>query len=183
MKPKDECSIAEVGDVLGITGRRVHQLIVEGAIPKPEKHGKYILETVVQAYVKHLQEKARAPITGDVVGLNAERERLTRAKADIAEMEMDEKRASLIPAKEIEAAWVSALSLLRTRLMSIPNQVAPLCHQEKTQAGVRDLIKQAVRGALDDLAETEIEITPDFEGDGLPPRDAPQRLGSARAAS
>jgi phage terminase Nu1 subunit (DNA packaging protein) len=183
MKATDETNLAEVADLFGVSERRIQQLIAEGAIPKPLRHGVYVVETVVRAYVKHLQAIRRSAASSGPIGLQAERERLTRAKADIAEMEMDEKRGDLIPREEIEATWVNALSLLRTRLLSIPNQLAPQVHQEKNQAAVRDLIKSAIRGALDDLAEADVDTFDYTDGDGSAPSDPPSGLQSAQASA
>lgn len=44
---------------------------------------------------------------------------------DLAEMEAEEKRRSVIAADEIEAAWIAVLALLRTRLLALPDRLAP----------------------------------------------------------
>ena len=66
----------------------------------------------------------------------AERARLIKAKADIAEMEAGGRRGELLPAEAVEAAWTAMLARLRARLLVLPDRLAPLCHEETTIAGV-----------------------------------------------
>jgi phage terminase Nu1 subunit (DNA packaging protein) len=78
----------------------------------------------------------------------AERARFIRARADLAEMEAEEKRRSLIAADEIEAAWIAVLALLRTRLLALPDRLAPQAFDQPTVGDTRNLIRTAIREVL-----------------------------------
>jgi phage terminase Nu1 subunit (DNA packaging protein) len=72
--------------LLDLTPQRVSQLVNMGVIPRKER-GRYELVPVVRGYVHYLRERA---VKGDVSSgddYSAHRARLTKAKADMAEMD------------------------------------------------------------------------------------------------
>ncbi len=160
--------IGVIARLLDLSERRVQQLSREGVIPKAER-GQYDLVGAVRGYVAYLRELAVKAQAG-APDFGAERARLIKAKADLAEMEADGRRGELLPAEAVEAAWTAVLVRLRSRLLVLPDRLAPLCHEETTIAGVRDQIRSAVREALDELAATPVVIAAD-----------PDRAGAAGA--
>jgi hypothetical protein len=100
-------------------------------------------------------------------------------------MEAEEKRRSLIAADEIEAAWIAVLALLRTRLLALPDRLAPQAFEQPTVGDTRNLIRTAIREVLDDLAEPDIEIETDPEIDGLadPEADGGEGPSGSEAAA
>jgi hypothetical protein len=59
-------------------------------------------------------------------------------------MEAEEKRHSLIAAEQIEAAWIAVLALLRTRLLALPDRLAPQAFEQSTVGDTRNLIRAAI---------------------------------------
>tara|TARA_R110000782_G_scaffold30776_1_gene76345 strand:+ start:109 stop:651 length:543 start_codon:yes stop_codon:yes gene_type:complete len=180
MKEKLEFTVAQIADLLGMSSRRVQQLVSEGTIRK-SAHGSYDA-SVVTDYVRHLQQKARGATVATST-LNNERERLTAARADIAVMEMEERRGDLVLSKDVEAGWVAILALLRTRLLAIPDQLAPAVMGQKSRAAARDIIRDSLRLALEDLAEAEIGTDVEIDGRRKPRGDNAGRAGDATAAA
>jgi hypothetical protein len=82
-------------------------------------------------------------------------------------MEAQEKRRALIAADQIEAAWIAVLALLRTRMLALPDRLAPQAFDQPTVGDTRTLIRTAIREVLDDLAEPDIDFETDHEIDGL----------------
>ena len=146
--------IAVIAKLLDLTERRVQQLSRTGVIPKAER-GQYDLVGAVRGYIGYLREQVRSAEAG-APDYSAERARLLRARADLAEMEAGGRRGALIAAAEVEAAWTAILARLRQRLLALPDRLAPLCHEETTIAGARDQIRRAVREALGELATTPV---------------------------
>ena len=147
--------------LLDLTPQRVNQLVREGIIPKHER-GRYEVIHVVRAYIKFLRERA---VRGDVHGddYSTHRTRLTKARADITEMERAQMENRLIPAPDVELAWNSIISNVRNRLIAIPTKVAPVVFASKTLNEIRDIIKDEIYSALDELANAEIRtINPIF---------------------
>ncbi|WP_246032545.1 terminase small subunit, Nu1 [Thalassobius vesicularis] len=161
----------------------MQQLSREGVIPKAER-GQYDLIGSVRGYVRYLRDQAQKAQAG-APDYAAERARFIRARADLAEMEAEEKRRSLIAADQIEAAWIAVLALLRTRLLALPDRLAPQAFEQSTVGDTRNLIRAAIREVLDDLAQPDIEFETDPEIDGLadPEADGGKSAGRAETAA
>jgi phage terminase Nu1 subunit (DNA packaging protein) len=157
--------IGVIAKLLDLSERRVQQLSREGVIPKATR-GQYDLIGSVRGYVRYLRDQAIKAQAG-ATDYAAERARFIRARADLAEMEAEQRRGSLIAAEQIEAAWIAVLALLRTRLLALPDRLAPRVHEQSTVGDTRNLIRAAIREVLDDLAQPDIELEADTDPDGL----------------
>jgi phage terminase Nu1 subunit (DNA packaging protein) len=175
--------IGVIARLLDLSERRVQQLSREGVIPKAER-GQYDLIGSVRGYVRYLRDQALKAQAG-APDYAAERARFIRARADLAEMEAEEKRLSLIAAEQIEAAWIAVLALLRTRLLALPDRLAPQAFEQSTVGDTRNLIRAAIREVLDDLAQPDIELeaNTDLAGVSDPEADGDESAGSFEAAA
>jgi phage terminase Nu1 subunit (DNA packaging protein) len=179
--------LAVIAKLLDLSERRVQQLSREGVIPKATR-GQYDLVGSVRGYVRYLRDQAAKAQAG-APDYASERARFIRARADLAEMEAEEKRGAVIPAGDVEAAWVAVLALLRTRLLALPDRLATVVHAETSAAGVRDVIRNAIREALEELAETDVrperdqDAGPDPAGDGGADRDGARGAQGADPAA
>jgi len=113
-------SAAEVGELFGLTPRRVQQLVGEGVLPKPPKRGRYELHATVRAYVQHLQARIEQGEGGPVTAI--ETARLRAAQAEERERRNAEARGELVSLEETQqaiaevlAALVQSLSTLKAR--------------------------------------------------------------------
>ena len=140
--------------LLDLTPARISQLTSQGVIPRQER-GRYEVVPVVRAYIKFLRERA---VRGDVHGddYSTHRTRLTKARADITEMERAQMENRLIPSTDVELAWNSIVSNARNRLIAIPTKVAPVVFASKNLNEIRDIIKDEIYAALDELANAEV---------------------------
>ena len=175
--------IGVIARLLDLSERRIQQLSREGVIPKAER-GQYELIGSVRGYVRYLRDQALKAQAG-APDYAAERARFIRARADLAEMEAEEKRHSLIAAEQIEAAWIAVLALLRTRLLALPDRLAPQLFDQPTVGDTRNLIRAAIREVLDDLAQPDIELEADIDLEGVagPEADSGEGTGSSEAAT
>ena len=175
--------IGVIARLLDLSERRVQQLSREGVIPKAER-GQYELIGSVRGYVRYLRDQALKAQAG-APDYAAERARFIRARADLAEMEAEEKRHSLIAAEQIEAAWIAVLALLRTRLLALPDRLAPHLFDQPTVGDTRNLIRAAIREVLDDLAQPNIELEADIDMEGVagPEADGGEGTGGTEAAA
>jgi phage terminase Nu1 subunit (DNA packaging protein) len=166
-----------------LSERRVPHLSREGVIPQAAR-GQYDLLGSVRGYVRYLRDQAAKAQAG-APDYAAERARFIRARADLAEMEAEEKRHSLIAADQIEAAWIAVLALLRTRLLSLPDRLAPKAFDQPSVGDTRNLIRTAIREVLNDLAEPDIAFETDIDLAGVadPEADGGEGTGGAEAAA
>ncbi len=142
--------------LLDLTPQRINQLVREGIVPRAER-GRYELVPVVQAYVKYLRERA---VKGDVHGddYSTHRTRLVKARADLTEMEKAQMVGELIPAQDVQDAWVEVLGNCRAKLLSIPTKTAPEVFAADTLVEVKAILKQSVNEALAELANVRVEV-------------------------
>ena len=172
--------IGVIAKLLDLSDRRVQQLSREGVIPKAER-GQYDLIGSVRGYVRYLRDQALKAQAG-APDYAAERARFIRARADLAEMEAEEKRGYLLAADQVETAWIAVLALVRTRLLALPDRLAPQAFEQSTVGDTRNLIRAAIREVLDDLAQPDIQVDGSLEPDGFAPADADGDEGAGGAA-
>jgi phage terminase Nu1 subunit (DNA packaging protein) len=141
-----------IARVLKLTPRRVQQLSAEGVIPRAER-GRYHLIPAVHGYIDYLQ--ARRIDGGD--DFATQRVRLTRARADMAEMERKQLAEELIPADDVESAWSVVVSAMRARLVAVPSKAAPTL-VGKTAIEVQNSLREHINEALEELARVNIEV-------------------------
>ena len=151
--------LAVIAKLLDLSERRIQQLSREGVIPKATR-GQYDLIGSVRGYVSYLRDQAVSAQAG-APDYAVERARFIRARADLAEMEANQRRGSLIAADDAEAAWIAVLALLRTRFLSLPDRLAPLIFETDNLAGTRDLLRATLREALEDIVNSDVQPDPD----------------------
>ena len=96
--------------------------------------------------------------------LNLEKTRLTRAQADKAEHDLAIRRGEYLPADDAVAGWENAIIRCRELLLAIPSahgdELAALA-QSGDRRGFHDLLDDRIRGALAELANTQVEADDD----------------------
>lgn len=168
MEPEDGVSAAFLSKVLGLTIRRIRQLAAEGVIQKAGR-GRYPLAESVQRYIGLIDSGGRGD--GKVLDYHRERTRLTRIRADVAEVEERERRGLLIPAPLIERAWTQILTLVRQRILALPDRAAARLQDAETIGAKRAVLKELAQEILEELSGTQIEAVP------VPSHEGPARSG------
>ena len=107
--------IGVIAKLLDLTERRVQQLSREGVVPKAER-GQYDLVGAVRGYVAYLRDLAVRAQAG-APDFGAERARLIKAKADLAEMDASGRRGELLPATSIPQ-WRTPKTALEQEAMT-----------------------------------------------------------------
>jgi phage terminase Nu1 subunit (DNA packaging protein) len=150
-------SVDVLARLFELSPRRIQQLADDGVIPRVER-GRYELVGAVRGYIKHLREKAFAGDLG-ADAYSTQRARLTKARADMAELEQRQLAKELIPADDIEAAWSAVTLALRARLLSIPTKAVPRLLAAKDAVQISEILRDQISEALDDLANVRVEVT------------------------
>jgi phage terminase Nu1 subunit (DNA packaging protein) len=147
-----EVDAAVIAGLLNIGLRRLQQLAADGIIPRPRK-GKYLLADTVRAYCKYLQEAAQAHDAG---GLQGERARLTKSRADIAEIERAKLAGDLLSKDDVRSMNVAIASTIKTRMLSVPRKYAPRLVMIKNAREVEIILQPGIEEALEELAALEV---------------------------
>lgn len=147
----DAVDAATLGRVLGISRASIANLATDGVLPRADR-GLFSLPACVQAYIRHKLLQAGAADIG-TKSLVTERSRLAKLKADRAEREDKVETGALIPAAEVESAWLSVADIVRTRILLVPTKVAPRV-AAGTAVEAERLMQKELNAALSEIATT-----------------------------
>ena len=84
--------------------------------------------------------------------MEAEQTRLTKAKADLAELELAEQRGEVHRAAAVMRVWADNVMNAKTRMLSIPTKIAPELVGKEIQE-IQSKLKAEISEALKELAE------------------------------
>lgn len=141
-------SLETISKLLDLTPRRVQQLSKEGVIPKAER-GRYELVPAVRGYIAYLKERSINP---GVVSFDEVRARKTAAEAELAELDLQEKKKQLVPMSEVINKWLELIGACRTRMLSIPAKLAPVVAVEESPAICKQIIEEQILESLDEIS-------------------------------
>ena len=161
-------SVEIIARLLDLTTRRVQQLSNEGVIPKAER-GRYELIPAVRGYIAYLKERSLNP---GVISFDEVRARKIAAEAEMAEIELREKKGQLIPASEVVDSWAEIVGACRSKLLAVPAKIAPVVAVEDNPAVCKQIVEEQIGEALYELAkyvaattETNVDIDVADSGD------------------
>jgi hypothetical protein len=138
--------VTVISKLLDLTERQVHYHARNGVIPMPVKQ-RFDLVGCVQGYIRFLRKKQ--PAEG---GAPTAKDRILTAKARQAEAEADLMDGTAIPKQSVEAAWITAFSLFRTRMLAIPARCSPQVEAAPDLAAINAILTGAIHDALSVLA-------------------------------
>lgn len=148
-----------VAQWLCLSERRVRQLRDEGVIQEA-RPGLYDLQPTVARYIQYLGGAGKE-------NLNEERRRLTAAKREAAEMDNEQRRGDLHSTADFEKGIKTMLLNVRSRFLIIPAKLSPtLAAGQLTQAGIYDLLKQAIDEALEEMSQYNAAMAVPENDDG-----------------
>lgn len=148
-------SVSEIAKILMVTDRRIQQLAKEGYIPKTG-HGKYELVSAIQGYIAYLKSQLEeVDLDGEYGDLTdsdgKHKTRLTKARADKAEIELAEIKGELARTDVILDIVAEEYATVRTNLQGVSSKCAnKLLHQDNI-AVITDIIEKEIYNALRDL--------------------------------
>lgn len=99
--------------------------------------------------------------------------RLIEAQAEMAELDVLEKKELLIPLDKMQHLWAGVLASCRARILSIPSRLAPVIATHRDPKKIEKVLKEACDEALTDLANHD----PETNG-----KAAPRRPGNAKGS-
>lgn len=155
--------VATIAKLLMLSDRRVQQLTKEGVIPKAER-GRYELAPAVQGYIRYLQERSLRS-DASPIDYHVEKARLTKAQADLAEIEAAKALNEVAPVAQIEHAWANFCAETRVRARNIPERVVSSlvgCTEERQ---IKALLLREIDQVLAEMADADALIEPTEDDD------------------
>ena len=153
-------NIQAIAKLLKLSERRIQQLAKENVIPKAER-GKYDLVNSVHGYIDYLKAKAGGEFTAEEVLKN--KNKLLKAKAELAEIDKMKASGELIPKGEVKKSWLELVHKLKQKLLSIPNKVAPVVVTVKSINEIKLIIQDKIHEALYEISSDERSVGKDDE--------------------
>jgi len=153
-------NIEAIAKLLKLSERRVQQLAKDNIIPKAER-GKYDLVSSVHGYVDFLKAKAGGDFTAEEVLKN--KNKLLKAKAEIAEIEKKKATGELKPKEEVKRTWLELVHKIKQKLLSIPNKVAPVVVTVKNTSEIKLILQDKLYEALYEITSDDRSVAKDNE--------------------
>lgn len=148
-----------IAKLFGVTDRRVQQLAKEGVIPAAQTRPyKFDLLPTVQAYIKHLSEKAngKEQKNADTVQAEADKLRaeadLKQSKAKIAELQIKELEGKMHRSEDVEAMTNDLVYTIRSMIMALPGRLAMDVVQTTSANEASAVIRSECSKILNELA-------------------------------
>lgn len=136
---------------------RVQQYVSLGLpVHTKGKQGKAALYDL-EACEQWVQENFRQEESGTLA--DAKLRKLT-AEAALAEIELERERGRLVEIDEVARQVTAMLTNVRAKLLALPTKTSGLVLGLQTQREIKEVLDDAVREALDELASAEEITTP-----------------------
>lgn len=145
-------SAAVLGNIFGVTDRRIRQMAEEGIIVRAAK-GRYRLVESLKNYILSLKLVADGAFADNPDGeLNIEEEKAIheRVKRHISELKLQTMKGELHKAKDVELVMSDMLSSFRTRILNIPSKVAPVL-EDRDAGYIKERLTVEVNEVLNEL--------------------------------
>ena len=176
--------------LLDMTPRNLALLVQQGHLPKKDR-GRFELVPVVHAYIKYLRQRA---VKGDLgeTDFGTHKARLTRAQADLAELQWLQAKGNVLPRAAVLAAWQQTLAAARAKLLAIPTKTAGRVLAVGTLPEVEAILQEHIHEALAELARSDglpagrgtgsVETAAEVERKPVGRRAPPAKPGGKRGA-
>ena len=147
-------SAAVLGNIFGVTDRRIRQMTEEGIIVRAAK-GRYNLVDSLKNYILSLKLAVDSNDSDNPDGeLNFEEEKALheRVKRHISEMKLQTMKGELHKADDVRHVMTDMLSSFKTRMMNIPAKVAPVL-EDRDAGYIKERLTSEVTEALNELKD------------------------------
>lgn len=139
---------AELGEILGVSARRIRQMLHE---PDPPPQDPVTRKFPPREVGQWLRARYAAEY-GQPFDYEAEKARLTHHQANILEMTENERRLELIPANVVAARWQELSANVRAKLLAFPAHAAAAVAGMESIQEIEKELRTLVYEALSELA-------------------------------
>lgn len=174
------CGVTTLSKAFGLTAMRVQQLATDGVVVKKAR-GEYLLLASMRGICEYQLKKPKNQHSGDSntadgQSYEAHRARLTKAKADKAEVEAALIKGTAHDAQAVAAVWTDMIGNARAKLLALPTKLAAQL-EGMTIAERQDAIQAAVAQALTELSDYSPEaVTGEYIRTHQPDEDEDDEL-------
>ena len=147
-------SAAVLGDLFGVTDRRIRQMAEEGIVARAAK-GRYKLVESIKNYLLTLKlaaEGVGVELADGEINFDEEKALHERVKRHISELKLQTMKGELHKAADVESVMMDMLVAFKTRVLAIPTKVAPIL-ENRDAAFIKERLTSEVMEALNELKD------------------------------
>ncbi len=144
-------SSKQISELLGITVSRIEQLVNSGILPR-EARGKYPPAACVQAYIAYRESLVRESENVSAADYEKHRARLTKARADKAEMEAVAYSGEFHHGAETAEVVGEMLARFRSKVLAGPAISAPRVADVMDASVCQEILMEAAHDMLVEMA-------------------------------
>ena len=147
-------SAAVLGDLFGVTDRRIRQMAEEGIVVRAAK-GRYKLVESIKNYLLTLKlaaEGVGVELADGEINFDEEKALHERVKRHISELKLQIMKGKLHKAEDVEIVMMDMLVTFKTKIMGIPSKMAPIL-ENRDAAFIKDRLTKEVIEALNELKD------------------------------
>ncbi|MFT5871122.1 MAG: phage terminase Nu1 subunit (DNA packaging protein) [Clostridium sp.] len=145
--------------ILGITDRRVRQLVQEGII-NTKARGKYELVKTIQHYCTYLRQKTEADSNkqGSKIDYEIERALHEKVKREKADLQFKVMKGEMHRAIDVENVMVDMITNAKAKLLGIPAKAAPMIIGYADIPMIQSILQKVVYETLEELVDYNKEL-------------------------
>ena len=147
-------SAAVLGDMFGVTDRRIRQMAEEGTVVRAAK-GRYKLVESIKNYLLTLKLAAEGigvELADGEINFDEEKALHERVKRHISELKLQVMKGELHKAEDVQIVMMDMLVAFKTKMMSIPSKTAPILENREV-AFIKERLTKEVIEALNELKD------------------------------
>jgi phage terminase Nu1 subunit (DNA packaging protein) len=150
-------SLEQIAHLLKLTPRMVNIHVKESGMPRVVR-GQYDLVKCVHWYLDLKDRQIEAARRGDETERQA-RARLTRASADLRELELARERERLLEIDAVKRLWERIVVAFKTRILAIPTKLAPRLVACQDVGQAKNILEEEMREALGELSTRRMGVS------------------------
>ena len=135
----------ELADYVGLTTRRITELLSAGLLPPATSRGEYDLKRSIRAYIAFLKRPPKAHAD--------EKARLTKIRADLMEIRLRKEAGELIEVSKVKKRAFERGRLIRDNMLNVADRVCGLVAAESDQVKCHTIISREITDTLQSIIE------------------------------
>ena len=152
-------SAAVLGEMFGVTDRRIRQMAEEGIVIRASK-GRYKLVDSIKSYLLTLKlaaEGVGVELADGEIDFDEEKALHERVKRHISELKLQIMKGEVHKAEDVETVMMDMLVAFKTKIMGIPSKAAPIL-ENRDAAFIKDRLTKEVTEALNELKDYDPKV-------------------------
>lgn len=144
-----------LGQIIGVTDRRIRQLAEENILIRVSK-GRYNLLDSIKNYILTLKVAMESDMNENPDGeLNLEEEKALheRIKRHISELKLQTMTGELHKSSDVERVMTDMLVSVKTKLLAMPSKLAPILVSRNDIGYIKEVLNKEVLEALNELKD------------------------------